>query len=610
MNSEVIDMTGDSDDDCMEAPCPISSSLPSKSKSSGPATVTTQPRGASFRRSSVSTKPKINRNRPYTNMSNKNKNSSSDGMNHWKVVLLMDHREFNHTGFLEVVQQRINNHFQRKNNNCVYHSYCEMQALPSADYMFVARKYNGKPGRNANVSVIDERVFDTIVERKNVEDLSSCLIKPSKKYKPLTFFEAQMYKLQHCELSNKLFLLEGDEDCPLQFNHHKGNEKELDKMKKRVKTLRMQIQNGEYRGINTISTRTKDDTVHFLIDQMEKLQRQFDRSSGPPPLTMQQFKNTIDGHMKAPTFVEYLRLRSMKGIGDKKAMKVIMDPEKNWDKNFISPACTSKTTKSTLEDKATFYVSANCSAAASNQNSDTTVRGSKRHNYSTSNVNRSMSKKRKADSVSPSNRSNGRRNRSSPDSVASASKKSSSSSSVSGDGRSSEERNISTNRLSPSYSQIDGRSSVFVNHPLPKLSYREIVDRYTELFNHPPDSISASLLSNTCSEETPSGHTKKPTRSRSKTPTSKSSRLSSSSSPSQKPRQKSKATKEAHSSSLPYGLPSVELSKQNESVSVSVNEPRMNMKVNTEGSSWTCSRCTFVNENLCFLVCEMCHTER
>eukprot|EP00547_Thalassionema_nitzschioides_P015218 CAMPEP_0194254906 /NCGR_PEP_ID=MMETSP0158-20130606/33194_1 /TAXON_ID=33649 /ORGANISM="Thalassionema nitzschioides, Strain L26-B" /LENGTH=149 /DNA_ID=CAMNT_0038993115 /DNA_START=14 /DNA_END=460 /DNA_ORIENTATION=+ len=149
--------------------------------------------------------------------------------------------------------------------------------------------------------MIDERVFDMIVERKNVTDLSNCLIVPSKKYKPLSFFEAQMYKLQqHCGLiSNKLFLLEGDEDCPVQFNHHEGNPAQLQLMRKRVKTLRMQIEQGEYRGVDITCTRNKDDTVQFLIDQMENFQRNFDPAE-PPILTMKRFKSTIDKHMKAP----------------------------------------------------------------------------------------------------------------------------------------------------------------------------------------------------------------------------------------------------------------------------------------------------------------------
>ena len=78
---------------------------------------------------------------------------------------------------------------------------------------------------------IIQRVIDLLVERKNVNDLCSCLISPSKSFPPLKFFEAQMYKLQvlrlfnwyvsldltcwlyfdcsvqHCGLQNKVFLL-------------------------------------------------------------------------------------------------------------------------------------------------------------------------------------------------------------------------------------------------------------------------------------------------------------------------------------------------------------------------------------------------------------------
>ena len=73
-------------------------------------------------------------------------------------------------------------------------------------------------------------------------------------------------------------------------------------------------------------------------------------------MTMHQLKLNINSQMNMPTFQEYLRLRSQPGIGDIKAMKVIMDPTLNWDKRFLSPACTRKKTKATgLEDRPTFW---------------------------------------------------------------------------------------------------------------------------------------------------------------------------------------------------------------------------------------------------------------
>ena len=69
--------------------------------------------------------------------------------------------------------------------------------------MFVARLIS----KTDNETILDERVLDLIVERKDVNDLCSCLIQPSKSHPPLQFFEAQMYKLQHCGLENKVFLL-------------------------------------------------------------------------------------------------------------------------------------------------------------------------------------------------------------------------------------------------------------------------------------------------------------------------------------------------------------------------------------------------------------------
>mmetsp|Transcript_3496 Transcript_3496/g.8906 ORF Transcript_3496/g.8906 Transcript_3496/m.8906 type:complete len:772 (-) Transcript_3496:219-2534(-) len=274
---------------------------------------------------------------------------------HWKVMLLMDLREFGQhkkSTFLQKVEKQINKHFGGE-------VHCEKVSLPSADYMFVARLIS-----NANGEVIDERVLDLIVERKNVNDLQLCLTVPSKKYKPLSFFEAQMYKLQNCGVTKKIFLMEGDEDNPSQFSTFasKSGVKsrfvapkfEQEKRLKRVKTVRLQIEKGEWHGVETVSTNSKEDTVKFLIQQLEMFKKSFDPMH-PPDMTMEDLKMKINMEMKAPTFQEYLRQTSLPGIGDKKAMKVIMDPELDWDKTFISPAGTSKFTKSTLEDRPTFW---------------------------------------------------------------------------------------------------------------------------------------------------------------------------------------------------------------------------------------------------------------
>ena len=63
---------------------------------------------------------------------------------------------------------------------------CQLATLRVADYMFVARKYNAKG------EVSDERVLPILIERKNVNDLQSCLVKESKDFAPLGFFEAQV----------------------------------------------------------------------------------------------------------------------------------------------------------------------------------------------------------------------------------------------------------------------------------------------------------------------------------------------------------------------------------------------------------------------------------
>ena len=122
---------------------------------------------------------------------------STEYEENWNIIMLMDVREFGQhkssTDILGQVESLINQHF-----NGVH---CEQRSLPVADYMFVARKYNGKG------EVVDERILPILIERKNVNDLQCCLIADSKTFAPLGFFEAQMYKLQMCGLKHKIFLI-------------------------------------------------------------------------------------------------------------------------------------------------------------------------------------------------------------------------------------------------------------------------------------------------------------------------------------------------------------------------------------------------------------------
>lgn len=86
----------------------------------------------------------------------------------WRIVLLMDHREFGCANkFLNTVQTRINKQLGGK--------FAEITTLPSADYMFVSRLIS-----NATGEVMDERVLDMVIERKNVKDVCQCLISDSK----------------------------------------------------------------------------------------------------------------------------------------------------------------------------------------------------------------------------------------------------------------------------------------------------------------------------------------------------------------------------------------------------------------------------------------------
>jgi len=262
----------------------------------------------------------------------------------WHIVLLMDHREFGCANdFLQTVEKKINKHFGGDKPSA------EITTLASADYLFVARLISN----DTKKKVLDERVLDMVIERKNVADACSCLIAQSKKYKPLSFFEAQMYKLQTCGISKKIFLMEGDEDKTKSLLTGAKTQNEKERRLKRVKSLRLQLANDEFDGVTLVCTRNRYDTVKFLIHQLETFRNEFDHQN-PPTKTRDELKNYINDQMSSPTFVEYLRLRSIPGIGDVKAMKVIMDPNLDWDKSFMSPS-SSKESKSTLEDKATFW---------------------------------------------------------------------------------------------------------------------------------------------------------------------------------------------------------------------------------------------------------------
>ena len=90
-----------------------------------------------------------------------------------KVVMLMDHGEFScknigKGNFLQTLEKKVNNHFGGNE------AHCEITTLPSADYMFVARLISHEG------NVIDERVLDMIIERKDVNDLCQCIVLDSK----------------------------------------------------------------------------------------------------------------------------------------------------------------------------------------------------------------------------------------------------------------------------------------------------------------------------------------------------------------------------------------------------------------------------------------------
>lgn len=356
--------------------------------------------------------------------------NNDDNDHEYRVVLLMDHREFGlgcskkaNDNFLKISETRINKYFNEKGFSG---KSCEILSLKAADYMFVARKISKSTGQ-----VVEERIFDLIIERKDVGDLASCIVIKSKKYKPLKFFEAQMYKLVNCGIERKIFLIEGDEDIH-RWRTEKGKpacdaEKRMRRL--RIKTVRLLVQHGHFKGVELVCTKFGDRTIAFLIYQMELLQASFDPSDFTGMKTMQQFTDHIDVKMNDPTFQKYLELRNIRGTGDKKAMKVIRDPKEGWDKSFVSPSEKNEDIKSTEEDRPTYWSRPSARrqedqpatqppqppppSAENDQNSNATSNGSSSTtNRSTSNVSSSSSSsaassKRGGATVSSARSSNG-----------------------------------------------------------------------------------------------------------------------------------------------------------------------------------------------------------
>lgn len=231
--------------------------------------------------------------------------------------------------------------------------------------MFVARRFD------IAGAVTDERVLDLVVERKSVDDLQNCLIKKSKTCAPLSFFEAQMYKLQQTPGVRRVFLMEGDEDSKNGDNGIStvGNPGEWVLRRKRVKTMRNQIRGEEWQGVQLVCTTDKNHSVQYLVDRMAEFMKErtggggdsFDPSRLHLYRTMDEYKQIVNERMRDATFLEYLRLRKIKGTGDVTAMKTIRNPELCWDKNFVSPACIARDRKykSNLEDRAAYYMSNN-----------------------------------------------------------------------------------------------------------------------------------------------------------------------------------------------------------------------------------------------------------
>ncbi len=132
-----------------------------------------------------------------------------------------------------------------------------------------------------------------------------------------------------CGPFQKDFLLGGDEDNDANFyklnKYGAHSEFEHQRRLKRVKTLRLHVLKGECEGVDLVCTRTKYDIVQYIADQTESLQESFNPVSDPrngnlPELTMKSLTECMNDRMKAPAFLEYLRLRSRNRVGNDTAI--------------------------------------------------------------------------------------------------------------------------------------------------------------------------------------------------------------------------------------------------------------------------------------------------
>lgn len=235
VSQDTIDIQSDSSDDDGSSSVSSADSIWDKG---GLASLSSKECGAAISKDNAPSDGRLSNVEDEVNASGEYDNTEAS-IGNWKVMLLMDHREFGPVkgkiDFLKVVENKINRQFGG--------IHCEKLHLPAADYLYVARLFSEDNGK-----VIDERVLDLVIERKDVNDLQTCLTHDSKKYKPLSFFEAQMYKLQHCGIAKKLFIMEGDEDNPSHFSMYSANTgiaslMEQEKRLKRVKTVRIQVRN-------------------------------------------------------------------------------------------------------------------------------------------------------------------------------------------------------------------------------------------------------------------------------------------------------------------------------------------------------------------------------
>ena len=154
----------------------------------------------------------------------------------------------------EEIVRDINHHFQRCTNSSGV--FCETKRLLAGDYLWVARKTNGKETQ--------ERLLDCIIERKSYTDLCHSVTQEIPKYSPLRRIEVQLKMMQASTLREKGVLLEKVDGYARNFRS-----KTCDLA---ARAFLKELNRGErYPGVKLYECKNVTCTVQFLIDRHSEM---------------------------------------------------------------------------------------------------------------------------------------------------------------------------------------------------------------------------------------------------------------------------------------------------------------------------------------------------